>query len=248
MEKTEKSKKFPDEEEIVICIVTKIFPTTIFCSLEEYGKEGVIPISEIAPGRIRNIRDYVKEGKRVVCKVLGVDEEKGHITLSLRRVTLKGRKEKLGEYEKEKNSQTILKIFFERTKVKIEPEVIDDVNKKYSSLFDFFLKVLEDKDKLSELKLKKGADELYILIKERIKPKKVNISLTLEFKTYLPDGIEKIKKILSTNKANLKYISAPYYKIEVEGEDAKNTEKALRAEVERIIKAFKEFGEAKIKE
>jgi translation initiation factor 2 subunit 1 len=44
--------------------------------IEEYGKQGLIHISEVSPGRIRNIRDFVKEGKMVVCKVIKIDEGK----------------------------------------------------------------------------------------------------------------------------------------------------------------------------
>ncbi len=62
MAKTKKT--FPDEKEIVVCTVKKILRDSIFATLDAYeGKEGMIHISEIAPGRIRNIRDYVKEGK-----------------------------------------------------------------------------------------------------------------------------------------------------------------------------------------
>ncbi len=73
---------WPEEGELVLCNVTKIMPNSVFCRLEEYGRQGMIHISEIAPGRIRNIRDYVVEGKFVVCKVLRIDQIRGYIDLS----------------------------------------------------------------------------------------------------------------------------------------------------------------------
>lgn len=245
----EKLKKFPKENEIVLCTVSRIFPTTVFCTLEN-GNEGVIPISEIAPGRIRNIRDHVKEGKKVACKVLRVDEEKGHITLSLRRATLREKKEKIEQYKKANNAQAILKTFDSKTKIKIDESVLEEIKEKHNSLFDFFQNSLEDKNKLSELKIKdsKKIDVLFDLIKERVKPKKVKVSLILEIKTSLPDGVEKIKQILNTKKISVKYISAPLYKLELESENAKEAEKILNAEAERIIKTFKNLGEVKIKQ
>ena len=78
---------FPEENEAVMCTVTSVQYNSVFCTLDEYGKSGMIHISEVAPGRIRNIRDYVIEGKKVVCKVLRTDLERGHIDLSLRRVS-----------------------------------------------------------------------------------------------------------------------------------------------------------------
>ena len=75
----------PEEGEIVLCTVKKILYHSIFATIDEYETlEGMLHISEVSPGRIRNIRDFVKEGKQIVCKVLKVDKVKGHIDLSLR--------------------------------------------------------------------------------------------------------------------------------------------------------------------
>ena len=48
-------------------------------------------LSEIAPGRIRNLREYVVTKKRIICKILRISGER--IYLSLRRVTPKEQKE-----------------------------------------------------------------------------------------------------------------------------------------------------------
>ena len=50
------------EGELVLCTVDKIMGTTVFVRLEN-NVEGTITLSEIAPGRIRNLRDYVAPGK-----------------------------------------------------------------------------------------------------------------------------------------------------------------------------------------
>src|SRR3989304_3207775 len=62
-----RKKGFPEEHELLICTVTKVDLQGVFVSIDEYAIQGMIHISEIAPGRIRNIRDYVKEGKVIVC-------------------------------------------------------------------------------------------------------------------------------------------------------------------------------------
>ncbi|MEK6932440.1 MAG: S1 RNA-binding domain-containing protein, partial [Nanoarchaeota archaeon] len=69
-----KKKGLPEIGEIVICTVRRVLPDSIFVDLDEYGKEAMIHISEVAPGRIRNIRDFVKEDKKVVCKVLNINK------------------------------------------------------------------------------------------------------------------------------------------------------------------------------
>jgi len=61
-----KKKGLPEENSIVLCTVKKILFHSIFVDLDEYqNQDGMIHISEIAPGRIRNIRDYVAEGKKL---------------------------------------------------------------------------------------------------------------------------------------------------------------------------------------
>ena len=57
-----KREGFPEEDELVMCTVTKIFPHSVFVNIDEFGRTGVIHISEISPGRIRNIRDKTTNG------------------------------------------------------------------------------------------------------------------------------------------------------------------------------------------
>ncbi|MBT6505197.1 S1 RNA-binding domain-containing protein, partial [Candidatus Woesearchaeota archaeon] len=104
-----KREGLPDLSEIVICTVKSISNAIVFVNLDEYeNKQGLIHISEISPGRIRNIRDYVKEGKKIVCKILTVNKEKNQIDLSLRRVNESARREKVDELKHEKIAESII--------------------------------------------------------------------------------------------------------------------------------------------
>ena len=64
-----------EEGQIVLCTVEKILGTTVFVKIEGNG-EGTITTSEISPGRIRNLRDYVVPGKKIVCKILSIKEDR----------------------------------------------------------------------------------------------------------------------------------------------------------------------------
>ena len=66
----------PEENEIVLCQVTKIYPNSVFVNLLEYRDSGMVHISEVSPGRIRNLRDYVSVGKQIVCKIIKIDKER----------------------------------------------------------------------------------------------------------------------------------------------------------------------------
>jgi translation initiation factor 2 alpha subunit (eIF-2alpha) len=54
-----------DVGEIVMCTVDRIVGTIVFVKIDGNG-EGSIILSEIAPGRIRNLRDNVVPKKRIV--------------------------------------------------------------------------------------------------------------------------------------------------------------------------------------
>src|SRR3989338_10833116 len=92
----------------LLCTVDRIVGTVVFVKMH-FGKEeteGSIVFSEVAPGRIRNIRDYVVPKKKIVCKVLRVSGN--HIDLSLRRVTQKEQKELKEKNKQEKSFVSIL--------------------------------------------------------------------------------------------------------------------------------------------
>jgi len=101
---------YPERDELVLCTVTNVQFHSVFCKLDNYEKSGMIHISEIAPGRIRNIKEHVKEGQKVVCKVLQINLERGHIDLSLRRVNAGQKRAKLNEIKQEQLAEKIVEI------------------------------------------------------------------------------------------------------------------------------------------
>ena len=117
--------------DIVLCTVDRIVGTVVFVKIHGEKKEGSIILSEIAPGRIRNLRDYVVPKKKIVCKVLRISQER--IDLSLRRVTPKEKKEMLEKEGQEKSYQSVFKSVLGS---KAE-EIIKKINKE-KELFDFF--------------------------------------------------------------------------------------------------------------
>ena len=112
--------------DIVLCTVDRIVGTIVFVKIPLNGKEieGSIVMSEIAPGRIRNLRDYVVPKKKIVCKVLRISGDR--IDLSLRRVTLKEQKEIKEQYKQEKSYKSILKSVLEKKAEGIIKEILKE--------------------------------------------------------------------------------------------------------------------------
>ncbi len=63
--------------------VIKVLEIGAVVKLSEYA-DGLVHISEMAPWRVANVSALVKEGMKVPVKVVGVDHEKGRISLSIK--------------------------------------------------------------------------------------------------------------------------------------------------------------------
>ena len=242
-----KKNKLPEIGEIVICTVKRILPHSIFVDLDEYGKEAMIHISEIAPGRIRNIRDFVKEGKKVICRVLNLDKTKGYIDLSLRRVTQTQRINKNNLYKQEQRCEKILE---EAAKsLKIDLKTIYEkagykIIEKYDGLMPCFNDIINNNLDLKTIEVDKEiAEKIMNIVKEKIKPPEVTISGILKLESDAPDGIDIIKKALNQIKKNddikITYVSAPNYRLVIKSKNYKTAESLIKNTSSDIIEAMK---------
>ncbi len=238
---------FPEEEELVLCTVTAVQYHSVFVKLDEYDKVGLIHISEVAPGRIRNIRDYVKEGKKVVCRVLRVNKEKGHIDLSLRRVNEAQKRQKLNQIKQEQLAEKIVGYVAKQRRDNMESlyeRTAEVLVKKYGSLFVPFEMVSKDNLDLSEILDKKLAKDLTEQIKLKIKPPEVEVEGELKIKSYDPDGVVIVKEALKKaesvkGKLDVVFKGAGVYGIRVKSDDYKTAEKTLKEAVDGFLKYAK---------
>ena len=233
---------FPESEELVLCTVTGVNPHSVFCTLDEYdNRTGMIHISEVAPGRIRNIREFVQEGKKVVTKVLQVNKEKGHIDLSLRRVNQAQKTNKLNQIKQEQLAEKIIEYAAKQTGesvISLYNKLSEKLLAQYISLFAAFEEVSQDKLNLETLVDKKIAKMLTDAIKQRIKPPEVTIGGDLKLSSYAPNGIQTVKDALAIivkAGAIVRYLGAGTYHVEVTAEDYKDAEKQLKSAVEPTI-------------
>lgn len=74
-------------DEIIDVTVSSIVPYGVFVTAD-YGYTGLIHISEITGGYIKNISKYFKIGSIVEAKIIAIDEEKKHLSLSTRNIMM----------------------------------------------------------------------------------------------------------------------------------------------------------------
>lgn len=238
---------FPEGDEFVLCTVTKVLHHAIFVNLDEYDKGGLVHISEVAPGRIRNIREYVELGKKIVCKVLRVDSQRGHIDLSLRRVSEIEKKKKLEEIKQEQKAEKVIELVAQQLGRKVG-EVYDMVThavfERYPFVHLFFRDIsmgaIKVQDMLADAQL---AQALQAHVEERFKPAKVSIEGVFSIKTFAPNGVEVVKtalgdaqkKIQKKVSMSILYVGGGKYKTKIEAENYKDAEQTLTKMEESII-------------
>ena len=250
-------KGLPEKNDFVVCTVKKILPHSVFVDLDEYdNKEGMIHVSEIARKWIRNIKTYMKEGTKVVCKVMDVDPAKNHINLSVRRVGASQKRMKLAEWSNEKRANDILEVFAKQNKLttkKIYDSVGNKLLEKYGLLYPVFLEVASvGSAPFDDAGIeKKLSAKLTELIQKRIVPPKAEIEGLLILSSTASNGleiiksaIEKAKELAKKKKVNfeVKYLGAPKYKFKIISDDFKTAENALE-EIEDLLSNFMKKNE-----
>jgi len=233
----------------VLCTVDRIVGTVVFVKIEGNGErfrdvtsesgersgvEGSIIISEIAPGRIRNLREYVVPKKKIVCKVLRISKN-GHIDLSLRRVTQKERKEVLERVKQERGYINILKSVLKENSDKIIKEISQD-----STVYEFLQEAKENSKKLEKIVGKSNTKKILDILKAQ-KQKKVIIKKEISVTTTKGNGLELIKNLLKdVREFEIKYISAGRYIIKTESNDPKAADNKLKEIIKQIEKKAKQ--------
>ncbi|MBS3084387.1 hypothetical protein J4411_00545 [Candidatus Pacearchaeota archaeon] len=219
--------------DILVCTVEKIVGTTVFVEIERTEIKGTIILSEIAAGRIRNLRDYVVPKKVIICKVLRV--MKDHIELSLRRVKDKEKKETLEKNKIKKSYTSILKsILKDKT-----DEIIKKIEEK-STIPEFLEESKKDPSKLKKIAGKEESEKILEILKKQ-KEKTVSLRKEIKLASSNPNGVVLIKKILSGGKSiMIKYIAAGRYSLICEDNSLKKADQKIAEFIKQIEKEAKE--------
>ncbi|MBC7129612.1 translation initiation factor IF-2 subunit alpha [Candidatus Bathyarchaeota archaeon] len=242
-----KKPEWPDPGDLVICTVESVTDYGAYVKLDEYDKTGLLHISEISSSWIRNIRDYVREGQKVVLKVLRVDPEKGHIDLSLRRVTKRERIEKMLSWKRERKAEALLRSVAEKAGISLEElyEKIGVLIEKYGLYESFEKAAREGEEVLTKAGVPEEIAKIFTEVaKERIRLPTAKVRGTVELRCLKPNGVKIIKEAflnaektekIKNAKVRFYVTAAPRYCIEVEADNYKTAEALLQRIANKVV-------------
>ncbi len=233
---------YPNRWELVVCKITKIDPHSATAEMIEYKKSGYIHASEVAKRWVINIKEFLKEGQYVVCRVMDVDRNRNAISLSVKRVDQAEGQRKLNEFKRELKGEKFLE-----QAAKALNKTLDQANKEIGHLiteeFGTASKMFEFAIKNPELVKKKGIpktwlDVIFEVAQKNYTEKVHEMRVNLKLVSYKPDGVETIKKALMDlpKDIQVKYISAPNYLLIGKNTNPKELKSKLSAAADSVVK------------
>lgn len=252
-----KRKDLPDVGELVVGTVVKVFDYGAYVALDEYGGlEAYLPWSEVSSRWIRSIKDYLKEGQKVVGKVIRVNRAKKHVDISLKRVTEGERRRKILEWKRAVKADKILEIAASKLG-KTKEEAYKEAGWKLEDYYgEIYAGLEESVVRGIEALLEAGVSEewakvLKELADKHITIKKVKVKGVFSIQVIKPNGIEIIRNALTSaykevSEGNVDIriytIGAPRYVVEVTATDYKLAERVLNRIVKRVTEIIKQHN------
>lgn len=242
---------FPERGELVVCKITRLHPNSAESQLLEYKKPGMIHVSEVASRWVRDIREFLKENQYVVCRVLQVDSR--GISLTIKRVRPDDGNRKMNEFKRERKAENLLEQIAKSMK-KTKEQAFEEAGFSMQEEFGSLTKAFEMAVKNPDLLKRKGISALWSAAiienaRKKFADKSYQLKGNLTLTCYKPDGVDIIKKLLSSAEKkgfSVTYISAPRYLLTSSGKDIKKLKANMEDEGQSLVKEIeKEGGDGK---
>lgn len=251
----ERKPEYPEVGDLVIATIESVTTYGAYAKLDEYNKQGLLHVSEISSSWIRNIRDYVRESQKAVLKVLRVDPEKGHIDLSLRRVTKRAKIEKIRSWKQDRKAEALLREIQEKLAISSEElytRAVAPIEEKYN-LYEALEKTAkEGPEFLAEIGVQENLTKVFAEVAaDRIHVKMVKVKGILEIRCMKPNGVKiiknsflKAKKSAKSKDADIRFyvIAAPKYSVEISADNYKRAEEVIQKVGQSVVSNIVEAG------
>ena len=246
----------PEEGELVVVTVKNVKQNGVYVDFDEYpGLEGFIFIGEIASGWVKNIRSFVRDGQRLICKVMRTKKDGSSLELSLKSVSEERRRDRLQEWKNEQRSLQLLKVCGEKVGwSEAERDSLgEDLVSSFGTLYTAFEEAAMNQTAIIDAGFEGDWITEFIEIAiENIIPPFVEIKGSLNLSINVDNGVDVIRDALisaeqySSEKDEVSvmcfYDGAPEYRLVLKAPDFKTAEDLWVEVTDSIIKVMKENG------
>jgi len=244
-------KKYPRYNELVIGRVKEIFEHGAFIVLEEYpGLEAYCPLREVSRSWFKGIREVLKEGQKRVFKVIRIDRKKGHVDVSLKRVSEGERKSKIREWKRSQRAKRFFEFVAKKSHISLN-KLLYEVYPALENYYGEAYTGIEEAVKYGTKALLKAgvtpniAEVITKYAKEYIEVPQAKISGIFIINCFKSNGVDIIRNsLLQGLGLSSKYPDvsikiytqgAPRYKVDLIAPEYKIAEKVLEEVVSKVI-------------
>jgi len=204
--------RFPEMNEAVNTNVSSIGDMGAYVKLLEYNNvDGMILLSELSRRRIRSINKLVRVGRDECAVVVRVDQEKGYIDLSKRRLSDEEKVKCANKFEKAKHVNSIVKHTADLLGMQTNEELEDFMDKTawtldaehhkagepYKASYNCFKQAVDDPSILAKLDITDEQREMLLkTICQRLTPQAQKLRSEMEVTCYSYEGVDAIKAAL----------------------------------------------------
>ncbi|MGB1955744.1 MAG: translation initiation factor IF-2 subunit alpha [Candidatus Poseidoniaceae archaeon] len=247
---------YPEEGELVVVSVKSVKQNGADVTLDEYkGVDGFIFIGEIASGWIKNIRRFVREGQRLICKVMPSRMDGSSLKLSLKSVSEERRRDRLQQWKNEQRALQLFKVLGETLKwtEEFSSQLLEELTESYETLYGAFEEAALSEGSLTDAGFEGEWIAPFIEIAvENIIPPFVEIRGTLTLTVETHDGVLTIREALLAAEqlsseeqeieVNCFYDGSPEYRIELKAPDFKTAEDTWADAIKATISVIEDAG------
>jgi len=247
---------WPEKGEFVVGEIDEIESFGVFVDLAEYeDKRGLAHISEVASGWIKNVRDHVQEGERVVAKVLDVDRDSQQIDLSIKDVNDHQHSDKIQEWKNDQKADTWLEIALggdvndERYRA-VASAILEEYETLYAGFEEAAIRGMESLD-AADLDAD-TVDAIVETARKNVSVPYVTVTGYVDLESPAGDGVDRIKEALRAAEGNgdvpgevdlsVTYVGSPEYRIRVQAPNYKTAESELEASAARAAETVETAG------
>lgn len=239
--------KFPKEGDAVVVKIASIDNDIVKAELLEYGDTpGLILGSELSKKRFKSVVQVTKPGNIEVCQVLKVEEERGFIDLSLKRVSDSEKAECREGFSKAKLAYQIIARVSKQTGQSIQ-ELYENwaysKESEYGTLFSYFVHARGD---LETLNGEPNGDYIKKIIEDQFKASTYKVRADVDV-TCISRGVNGIKeafnKAIEQDKTlEVCLLKSPTYSIVRVSDDKDEAFRIVNAACEAVKKSIEAIG------
>ena len=189
----------PEEGELVVVTVKNVKQNGVYVDFDEYpGLEGFIFIGEIASGWVKNIRTFVRDGQRLICKVMRTEKDGSSLELSLKSVSEERRRDRLQEWKNEQKIYPTTESTREDCWNESERDSIgEDLTSAFGTLYASFEEAAMNESAIIDAGFEGDWIKEFVEIAiENIIPPFVEIKGSLNLSINIENGVQVIKEAL----------------------------------------------------